>query len=163
MQKNEKEVVSLANVFTPLPSYHPRKAGRTNTIHCPTPPCKRLVNQIKNLGKWGEGLPWLNVFDKKEYGMGKKRANLLDVLVKERTIKALDEMVAKSQDYQNTLIWQRAAFERLDMAGLSEEQSDLVDKAVSAINDCGVAYGMAAYRLGLQDGIRLASEVRRFE
>ena len=72
-------------------------------------------------------------------------------------------MVAKSQDYQNTLIWQRAAFERLDMAGLSEEQSDLVDKAVSAINDCGVAYGMAAYRLGLQDGIRLASEVRRFE
>jgi CRISPR/Cas system-associated endonuclease/helicase Cas3 len=95
--------------------------------------------------------------------MGKKKASLLDVLVRERTIKALDELVTKSRDYRETLKWQRAAFKRLDMAGLSEEQSDLVDKAVSAINDCSVAYGMAAYRLGLRDGIKLASEIRKFE
>ena len=33
--------------------------------------------------------------------MGKKRASLLDVLVIERTIKALDELVAESKDYQD--------------------------------------------------------------
>ncbi len=53
--------------------------------------------------------------------------------------------------------------DRLDNAGLSKEQKTSVDKAISAANDCGAAYGAVAYRLGLQDGIRLASEVKEFE
>ena len=95
--------------------------------------------------------------------MGKKRASLLDVLVIERTIKALDELVAESKDYQDTLGRQREAFKRMDMARLDEEQATVVDRVVSATNECSAAYCRAAYRLGLQDGIRLASEVKRFD
>lgn len=95
--------------------------------------------------------------------MGKKKVNLLDILVETRTIKALDQAVAKSMSYQETLKQQRTAFERLNMAGLSEEQFSAVDRAVSTVNDCGAAYGRVAYRLGLRDGIRLISEIRKFE
>ena len=97
-------------------------------------------------------------------GMEKKdQDNLLDILVKTRTVKALDEAVVKSNDYQETLKRQKGTFDALDKAGLSREQKSIVDKAISATNDCGAAYGAAAYRLGLQDGIRLASEVKAFE
>ncbi len=51
----------------------------------------------------------------------------------------------------------------MDMARLDEEQATVVDRVVSATNECSAAYCRAAYRLGLQDGIRLASEVKRFE
>lgn len=95
--------------------------------------------------------------------MGKKTGSLLDLLVRVRTHKALDRAVGENKDYQYTLKRQDKAFDRLDNAGLSKEQSAIVDKAISAANDCGAAYGAAAYRLGLQDGIRLASEVKEFE
>ncbi len=93
----------------------------------------------------------------------KKSENLLDLFVKTRTVKALDKAVSKNSTYQNTLKLQDRAFDQLDKAGLSKEQSAIVDKAISAANDCGAAYGAAAYRLGLQDGIRLASEIKEFE
>lgn len=94
---------------------------------------------------------------------GKKSKYLLDIFVKIRTVKALDRAVSRNSAYQDTLKRQDKAFDKLDKAGLSKEQSVLVDKAISAANDCGAAYGAAAYRLGLQDGIRLASEVKEFE
>ncbi len=93
----------------------------------------------------------------------KKSENLLDLFVKTRTVKALDKAVGKSSVYQNTLKLQDRAFDQLDKAGLSKEQSAIVDKAISAANDCGAAYGAVAYRLGLQDGIRLAFEIKEFE
>lgn len=93
----------------------------------------------------------------------KKSKSLLDIFVKARTVKALDRAASKSRVYQDTLKRQDKAFDRLDNAGLSKEQSAIVDKAISAANDCGAAYGAVAYRLGLQDGIRLASEVKEFE
>lgn len=95
--------------------------------------------------------------------MGKKTGSLLDLLVRVSIHKALDRVVEESKDYQYTLKRQDKAFDRLDNAGLSKEQSAIVDKAISAANACGAAYGAAAYRLGLQDGIRLASEVKEFE
>lgn len=52
---------------------------------------------------------------------------------------------------------------RLDHAGLDEEQKSIVDKAISAANDCGAVYGTVAYRLGLHDGIRLTSEIREIK
>ncbi len=101
---------------------------------------------------------------KSDKGMGKKKNNnLLDILVKTRAVKALDKTASKSRTYKDTLKRQDKAFDRLDKAGLSKEQSAAVDKAVSATNDCGAAYGAIAYRLGLQDGIRLASEIKEFE
>ena len=53
--------------------------------------------------------------------------------------------------------------DRLDNAGLDEEQKSIVDKAISAANDCGAVYGAVAYRLGLHDGIRLMSEIREIK
>lgn len=94
---------------------------------------------------------------------GMKPKCLLDIFVKIRTVKALDRAVNRNRAYQDTLKRQDKAFDRLDNAGLSKEQSAIVDKAISAANDCGAAYGAVAYRLGLQDGIRLASEVKEFE
>ena len=91
------------------------------------------------------------------------KEKLLDILVKSRTVKALDEEVCKCIAYQETLRQQDKAFDTLDKAGLSNEQKAIVDRAVSAANDCGAAYGAVAYELGLQDGIRLASEVKEFE
>ncbi len=95
--------------------------------------------------------------------MGKKAGSLLDLLVWVRTHKALDRAAMKSKDYQYTLKQQDEAFGRLDKAGLSGEQKTIVDGAISAANHCGTVYGAVAYRLGLQDGIRLASEVKEFE
>lgn len=94
---------------------------------------------------------------------GKKSKYLLDIFVKIRTVKALDRAVSRNSAYQDTLKRQDKAFDKLDKAGLSKEQSAIVDKAISAANDCGAAYGAAAYRLGLQDGIRLVYEIKEFE
>ena len=94
---------------------------------------------------------------------GKKTQCLLDIFVKVRTVKALDRAVSRNSAYQDTLKRQDKAFDKLDNAGLNKEQRIIVDNAISAANDCGAAYGAAAYRLGLQDGIRLASEVKEFE
>lgn len=44
-------------------------------------------------------------------------------------------------------------------AGLSKEQSHVVDDAISATDECGEAYGEVACRMGLKDGIRLASKI----
>lgn len=95
--------------------------------------------------------------------MGKKMGRLLDVLVRIRTHKALDRAVGKSKDYQDTLKRQDKAFDKLDKAGLSREQKTIVDRAISAANDCGAVYGAVAYRLGLQDGIKLMSEIREIK
>ena len=94
--------------------------------------------------------------------MGKAREKtqcLLDIFVKVRTVKTLDRAVSRNSAYQDALKRQDKAFDRLDNAGLSKEQSAIVDKAISAANNCGAAYGTAAYRLGLQDGIRLTFEI----
>ena len=45
--------------------------------------------------------------------------------------------------------------------GLSREQNKVVDKAISATNASGAAYGATAYKQGLYDGIRLMSEVNQ--
>ncbi len=98
--------------------------------------------------------------------MGKSRkrtVNLLDILVKVRTLKALDRASNKSSDYQEALKRQDKAYGDLYKAGLSKEQSAIVDRAISATNDCGATYGAVAYRLGLHDGIRLMLEVKKIK
>lgn len=37
----------------------------------------------------------------------------------------------------------------------------MADRTVPAVNHCGVVYGAAAYRQGMQDGIRGALEVMK--
>lgn len=92
-----------------------------------------------------------------------KNDNLLEILVMTRTVKALDKAVGRSNDYKDALKKQDKAFNRLEQAGLNEEQKSIVDRAISAANDCGAVYGATAYRLGLHDGIRLMSEVKELK
>ena len=88
----------------------------------------------------------------------KKTKSLLDLLVRLRTYKVLDRAAEKNRYYRTTLKEQDKAYDELDKAGLSREQKRIVDKALSALNANGAAYGKVAYRLGLHDGIRLMSE-----
>ena len=91
----------------------------------------------------------------------KKTKSLLDLLVRLRTYKVLDRASEKNRYYRTTLKEQDKAYDELDKAGLSREQKRIVDKALSALNANGAAYGKVAYRLGLHDGIRLMSEVHK--
>ena len=93
----------------------------------------------------------------------KKTKGLLDLLVRLRTYKALDRAAEKNRYYRTTLKEQDKAYDELYKAGLSREQKRIVDRALSALNANGVAYGKAAYRLGLHDGIRLMSEVNKLD
>ena len=91
----------------------------------------------------------------------KKTKSMLDLLVRLRTYKVLDRAAEKNRYYRTTLKEQDKAYDELDKAGLSREQKRIVDKALSALNANGAAYGKVAYRLGLHDGIRLMSEVHK--
>ena len=74
-----------------------------------------------------------------------------------------DKTVEKSSAYQEMLKRQDKTFKELDKAGLSKEQKSIVDRAISAVNECGATYGAAAYELGLQDGIKLMSELKEIK
>ena len=89
-----------------------------------------------------------------------KTKSLLDLLVRLRTYKA--RAAEKNRNYRATLKEQDKAYDELQKAGLDREQKRIVDRALSALNANGAAYGKAAYRLGLHDGIQLMSEVNKF-
>ena len=89
----------------------------------------------------------------------KKTKSLLDLFVRHRTYKILDRAAEKNRYYRTTLKEQDRAYDELQKAGLNKEQKRIVDKALSALNANGTAYGKVAYRLGLHDGIRLMLEV----
>ena len=96
---------------------------------------------------------------KKEMQMG----SMLELLVRIRTYKALDRAAAKNRHYHSTLKRQDKAFAALDKAGLSKEQRLIIDRAITATNECGTAYGEAAYRLGFCDNRRLVSELEKIQ
>ncbi len=91
------------------------------------------------------------------------KEKLLEILVNARTVNALDEAVGKSHDYGDALSKQDKAFDGLYNAGLNQEQKSIVDKAISAANHCGAVYGAIAYRLGLQNGIKLTAELNEIK
>lgn len=94
---------------------------------------------------------------------GKKSKYLLDIFVKIRTVKSLDRVISRNNTCQDTMNRKGKTFDRLDNAGLSGEQKTIIDRVISAANHCGTVYDAVAYRLGLQDRIRLASEIKAFE
>ena len=55
------------------------------------------------------------------------------------------------------------ALESMRGIELDEKQRLIVDDAISASNFYGVMYAHCAYRLGLQDGIKLMSELKEIE
>ena len=88
---------------------------------------------------------------------------LLDILLNFRTVKALDIALEKSSTYQEALKQQDRVYERLEKAGLSKEQAIIVERVISAVTHCGAIYGKVAYRLGMQDGVRLIGELKKIK
>ncbi len=87
------------------------------------------------------------------------REELLDILVKERTQDILEESLRNNEIYQTAMEEHDKACERLEMAGLNEEQREAVDEVLSTISRCMAIYGSAGYRQGLDDGIDLVVEI----
>ena len=93
--------------------------------------------------------------------MEKRDENLLDILAEERIHKSLENVLNDNELYQVAQKEVDEAINQLEKAGLSREQNRVVDKALSAANASGAAYGATAYNQGLYDGIKLMSEVSR--
>lgn len=93
--------------------------------------------------------------------MEAKNENLLDIFMEERIHKGLEKALNDNDRYQSAQKEVDEAFIELEKAGLSREQNKAVDKAVSAANASGAAYGAAAYRQGFNDGVKLMSEINR--
>lgn len=93
----------------------------------------------------------------------RKTKSLLELLARIRTLKALDRTAKKDSCYRTTLREQDKTYSELEKAGLNKEQKRIVDKVLSSLNANGAAYGKVAYRLGLQDGIRLMSEINKLK
>ena len=93
--------------------------------------------------------------------MGTKDGNLLDILMEERIHKGLEKALNDNELYQSAQKEVDEAINELEKAGLSREQNKVVDRAISAANASGAAYGAIAYRQGFYDGVELVSEINR--
>ncbi len=88
-----------------------------------------------------------------------KKDGLLEIIAEHRTGKNLDEAVRKDKEYQEALVQQKEVFDRMDALELTAEQKKVIDCAITANNHVGAMYGEVAYRIGLEDGIRLCMEM----
>lgn len=88
-----------------------------------------------------------------------RKEKLIDIIVSKRTEKALDRIIDTNKEYQAALKEQDEAFRKLDQIRSNREKK-IISRALDANNHCGAVYGKEAYRLGLQDGLRLAIELR---
>lgn len=88
-----------------------------------------------------------------------RKNGLLEIIAAHRTGDSMDEIMAKDKDYQDALMQQQAAFDRLDELELTREQKSVIDQAITANNHFGATYGAVAYRFGMEDGIRVRMEM----
>ena len=90
--------------------------------------------------------------------------SLLNLLADKRMETKIDIVVESDRYYQSTLVEQDKAFSQMDSLigklDLDKQQRAIFNQAISANNAVGAAYGEAAYRFGLRDGIRLSSEIK---
>ena len=93
--------------------------------------------------------------------MGTRDGNLLDILMEERIHKGLEKALNDNEFYQSAQKEVDEAISELENVGLSRDQNKVVDRALSATNASGAAYGATAYKQGLYDGIKLMSEVNQ--
>ena len=93
--------------------------------------------------------------------MATRDDNLLDVLMEERIHKGLEKALNDNELYKSAQKEVDEAINELEKAGFSRDQNKVVDKAISAANASGAAYGATAYRQGFNDGIKLISEVNQ--
>ena len=93
--------------------------------------------------------------------MATRDDNLLDVLMEERIHKGLEKALNDNELYKSAQKEVDEAINELEKAGFSREQNKVVDKAISAANASGAAYGATAYRQGFYDGAELVLEINR--
>ena len=93
--------------------------------------------------------------------METRDGNLLDILMEERIHKGLEKALNDNELYQSAQKEVDEAISELEKAGLNREQNKVVDRAISAANSSGAAYGATAYKQGFYDGVGLMSEVNQ--
>ncbi len=86
---------------------------------------------------------------------------LLEIIAAHRADDDLDEVLKTDKDYQDALEEQKEAFAMLEELDLTAEQKRVVDLAITANNHTGAVYGAVAYRYGMEDGIRLRTEMEK--
>ena len=87
-----------------------------------------------------------------------KENGLLEIIAAHRTMTDLDEILKKDKYYQEAMAEEQRASDIMDGLNLTSEQRKAVDRVITAYNQCGAAYGAAAYRFGMEDGIRVRME-----
>lgn len=89
-----------------------------------------------------------------------EKEKLLDILAHERVYGALEQTMRDSAEYQSAQREHDIACDKLDEVKLDKRQSKAVDRVLSTANNCGAVYGAIAYRKGLDDGVRLTTEIK---
>lgn len=88
-----------------------------------------------------------------------KENGLLEIIAAHRTMAALDEILQKDKVYQEALAEEQEASDQMEDMDFTEDQKKVVDRVITAYNQCGAAYGAAAYRFGMEDSVRLLKEL----
>ena len=88
-----------------------------------------------------------------------EKNGLLEVIALHRTGKDLDGAVEKDKNYQEALVQQQEVFDKLEELNLTAEQKRVVYQVITVNNHVGAMYGEVAYRVGMEDGIRLRMEI----
>lgn len=88
-----------------------------------------------------------------------KENGLLEIIAVHRTMAALDEILQKDKVYQEALAEEQEASDQMEDMDFTEDQKKAVDRVITAYNQCGAAYGAAAYRFGMEDSVRLLKEL----
>lgn len=90
-----------------------------------------------------------------------RKKELLGIIAQHRTVRDLDDILRNDQDYQAALAQQQEAFDRLDELAFTKEQKSVIDQVITANNHCGATYGAVAYCFGMEDGVRLCTEMKK--
>lgn len=88
-----------------------------------------------------------------------KENGLLEIIAAHRTVADLDEILQKDKVYQEALAEEQEASDQMEDMDFTEDQKKVVDRVITAYNQCGAAYGAAAYRFGMEDSVRLLKEL----
>ena len=88
-----------------------------------------------------------------------KENGLLEIIAAHRTMADLDEILKKDKVYQRALMEEQEASDQMEVLKFTVDQKKAVDRIITAYNQCGAAYGAAAYRFGMEDSVRLLREL----
>lgn len=102
--------------------------------------------------------------DKKLKKQGEKRVNdnLLDILSEERLHNAFEDALEQDANYVNTIRKIEKEHAKLIKKNFNQEQRNAIDKIIFAYNHMGAEYRRRAYKQGLQDGMKLISEIKDY-